>query len=173
MMFAGAGLCGVTLYFLLENIALTYTLACNVGIIISAAPVFTALFSLWFLKNEKLKVNFFTGFVIAMFGIFLINFNGSVVLKLNPIGDILAVPAAIVWAIYSILIRKTGEFGYNAIQTARRMFFYGILFMIPALFIFSFELGNERFTQPVNLFNILFLGLGASALCFVTWKVRG
>ena len=31
MFFAAAGLCGVTLYFLLENIALTYTFASNVG----------------------------------------------------------------------------------------------------------------------------------------------
>jgi len=170
MMFAGAGLCGVTLYFLLENIALTYTLASNVGVIISIAPFFTALFSHWFLDNEKLRANFFIGFVIAMIGIVLINFNGSMVLKLNPAGDLLAVFAAIVWAIYSILTRKISGFGYNAIQTTRRIFFYGILFMIPVLFVLPFEWGIERFTQPVNLFNILFLGLGASALCFVTWN---
>ena len=41
-LFAGAGLCGICLYFLLENLALTYTLASNVGVIISAAPFFTA-----------------------------------------------------------------------------------------------------------------------------------
>lgn len=36
--FAAAGLCGVTLYYLLENIALTYTNASNVEVIISMAP---------------------------------------------------------------------------------------------------------------------------------------
>lgn len=41
--FAAAGLCGITLYYLLENIALTYTLASNVGVIISIAPFFTAI----------------------------------------------------------------------------------------------------------------------------------
>ena len=35
--FAAAGLCGVCLYYLLENIALTYTMASNVGVIISVA----------------------------------------------------------------------------------------------------------------------------------------
>lgn len=40
--FAAAGLCGVTLYFLAENMALTYTTASNVGVIVSAAPLFTA-----------------------------------------------------------------------------------------------------------------------------------
>ena len=36
----GAGLCGVCLYYLLENIALTFTMASNVGVIISVAPFF-------------------------------------------------------------------------------------------------------------------------------------
>ena len=42
--------------------------------------------------------------------------------------------------------------------------------MIPALFLFDFKLELERFANPVYLFNIIFLGLGASALCFVTWN---
>ncbi len=171
VLFAGAGLCGVTLYFLLENIALTYTLASNVGVIISVAPFFTALFSHWFLENEKLKANFFIGFVVAMIGIILINFNGSMVLKLNPMGDLLAVLAAFVWAIYSVLTKKVSQLGYNTIQTTRRIFFYGVIFMLPALSVLPFEWGFERFLQPVHIFNILFLGLGASALCFVTWNM--
>ena len=42
--------------------------------------------------------------------------------------------------------------------------------MIPTLFLFDFKLGLERFANPINLFNLIFLGLGASALCFVTWN---
>ena len=44
LLFAAAGLCGVTLYFLMENFALTLTQAANVSIIISVAPFFTSLF---------------------------------------------------------------------------------------------------------------------------------
>jgi len=43
--------------------------------------------------------------------------------------------------------------------------------MIPVLLPFRFEWGLDRFAQPVNLLNILFLGFGASALCFVTWNL--
>lgn len=166
--FAAAGLCGVTLYYLLENIALTYTTASNVGVIISIAPFFTALFAYFFLHDEKPRSTFFMGFVVSMAGICLISFNGNTVLKLNPLGDLLAVLAAIVWAGYAVLSRKISSYGYNTIQTTRRIFTYGILFMLPALFPFEAEL--QRFSNPVNLFNILFLGLGASALCFVTWN---
>jgi len=167
--FAAAGLCGVCLYYLLENIALTYTMASNVGVIISVAPFFTALLSHLFLKEEKPKANFFLGFAVAMAGIFLISFNGSK-LELNPAGDLLALLAALVWACYSVLTKKISGYGYHTILTTRRVFCYGILFMIPALFLFDFRLEPARFANPVYLFNIIFLGLGASALCFVTWN---
>ncbi len=168
--FVFAGLCGVCLYYLLENIALTYTMASNVGVIISVAPFFTAILSHLFLKkDEKLRVNFFIGFVVAMAGIALISFNGTR-LQLSPAGDLLALLAAFLWTCYSILTRKISSFGFNTILTTRRVFFYGILFMVPALFLFDFKLGLSRFANMAYLLNILFLGLGASALCFVTWN---
>ncbi|MBD5515644.1 MAG: DMT family transporter [Lachnospiraceae bacterium] len=171
MTFVLAGLCGICLYYLLENIALTYTMASNVGVIISVAPFFTAILSRLFLKSEgKLRANFFIGFVVAMAGVALISFNGSE-MELNPVGDILAVLAAFVWACYSILTRKISSFGYPVIITTRRTFFYGILFMVPALFFFEFRIDPERFADMTYLLNILYLGLGASALCFVTWNL--
>lgn len=168
--FAVAGLCGICLYYLLENIALTYTLASNVGVIISVAPFFTAILAHLFMKSEeKLRVQFFAGFIVAMVGIVLISFNGQE-LEWNPMGDLLAIVAALVWAFYSILTRKISSFGYPVILTTRRTFFYGILFMIPTLLFFDFQLELSRFTDLTYLFNILYLGLGASALCFVTWN---
>lgn len=167
--FVAAGFCGICLYYLLENIALTYTMASNVGVIISVAPFFTAIISHLVTKEERLRVNFFAGFVVAMVGIALISFNGSK-LELNPMGDLLALLAALVWACYSILTRKIGSFGFNTILTTRRVFAYGIMFMIPALFLFDFNWDVTRFVKPAYLFNIIYLGLGASALCFVTWN---
>ena len=168
--FAAAGLSGVCLYYLLENIALTYTMASNVGVIISVAPFFTALLSHLFLKQEgKLRANFFIGFLAAMAGIGLISFNGAA-MELSPAGDLLALLAAFLWACYSILTRIISSFGYPTIPSTRRIFLYGILFMVPALFLFDFRFGPGRFVNPVYLLNILFLGLGASALCFVTWN---
>lgn len=168
--YAAAGLCGITLYYLLENIALTYTFASNVGVIVSVAPCFTAILAHLFLDGEKLRAQFFIGFAVAVVGIFLISFNGNSNLQLNPLGDILAVLAAMVWAAYSILIKKISGFHYNTIQSTRRIFAYGLVFMIPALFIFGLKPNINQLLQPINLFNILFLGLGASALCFVTWN---
>ena len=82
----------------------------------------------------------------------------------------LALLAAFLWACYSILTRIISGFGYPTIPATRRIFLYGILFMVPTLFLFNFRLEPGRFVNPVYLLNILFLGLGASALCFVTWN---
>ena len=142
LLFFLAGLCGVTFYFLLENIALTHTLASNVGVIISVAPFFTALLSRIVFRVE-----------------------------INPIGDLLAVGAAFVWACYSILTKKISTYGYKTVQTTRRIFFYGLLGILPILPFFKFELGLHRFLTPIYTANLLFLGLGASALCYVTWNV--
>ena len=167
--FAAAGLSGVTLYFLMENIALTYTLASNVGVIVSVAPFFTAIAAHIFLDGEKLKPPFFIGFLAALAGICFISFSGST-LKLDPIGDVLAVLAALDWAIYSILMKKIGALNYGTVPATRRTFFYGLIFMIPALVFFGFKPEAGALIKPVNLFNLLFLGLGASALCFASWN---
>ena len=42
--------------------------------------------------------------------------------------------------------------------------------MFPFLFLFNFHFGFERFLKPVNLLNILFLGILASAVCFAMWS---
>ena len=170
LVFAGAGLCGVCLYYLLENISLTYTLASNVGVILSVIPFFTAALSHLFLKEERPGAGFYLGFAVAMAGISLISFSGSQ-LKLNPVGDLLSLLVALIWACYVILTRKISAWGWPTVLTTRRTFFWGLLWMVPTLFFFDCRLGLERFADPVYLGNLIFLGFGASAVCFVTWNL--
>ncbi|MDD3409458.1 MAG: DMT family transporter [Eubacteriales bacterium] len=168
-LFAGAGLCGVTLYFLLENLALTYTYSANASVIVSTAPFFVAIASRLFLKEERLSRWFFAGFAVAMAGIVLVAFSGQQ-LHLNPLGDLLCVLAAISWACYSVFIRRIDQLGYDTLLTTRHVFAYGLLFLLPVMAIFGFAPPLDKLLQPVNLLNLLFLGLGASALCFVLWN---
>ena len=170
LIFAAAGFCGITMYFLMENIALLHTTASNAGVIVSLSPFFTGILSFYFSDDEKLDVSFFIGFVIALTGIGLISFNGMMNLNLNPIGDFLALLAAFFWSLYSILMKKVSKFGYSNLESTKRVFFYGLFFMIPAILISDFKWEFIRFADPVNLFNILFLGAGASALCFAAWN---
>lgn len=76
--FAGAGLFGIVLYFMLENTALTMTYASNVGIIVACAPFFVAVIVGIFFKNEKLEIilNFlFLGVGASALGFFLWNLS--------------------------------------------------------------------------------------------------
>ncbi|MDO5548409.1 MAG: DMT family transporter [Eubacteriales bacterium] len=170
LLFAGAGLCGVSAYYLLENVALTYTMASNVGVVLSAAPFFTAIvIHLFVREDERFHWNFLFGFLIALAGISLISFNGTQ-LQLNPLGDFLAVLAALGWAFYSLFLRRIGEYGFPTILVTRRIFRYGLLFLLPALPFFEVRLDVSRFAAPENFLNLIFLGFGASAICFVTWN---
>ena len=169
LILAAAGATGVFGYYLLENIALTYTMASNVGVIAAVAPFFVALLACVVLKAEQPYVRYFVGFVVAMVGICLISFNGQA-FSFNPLGDALAFVAAFVWAVYSILIKQISTWGYDVILTTRRIFFYGLVIMLPCAIPLGFEFDSSLLIQPLVVGNLLFLGLGASVLCFVTWN---
>ncbi len=167
--FAGAGLCGVTLYFLLENVALTFTSSANCSVILSTAPFFVALSIHWFFKGKVLSHWFYLGFLASMAGVALISFSGRA-LHLNPLGDFLCVLAAMSWAGYSVFVKKIDAHGYDTLLVTRRIFCYGLLFLLPCLPFLGFSPSLAALVKPVNLLNFLYLGLGASALCFVAWN---
>lgn len=169
--FVAAGLTGGCLYYLLENIALQYTTAANVGIIVASAPMFTALFAWKFGGEGKPSKRFFLGFLVAVCGIALISFHSLAEVTLDWRGDLLTVIAAAIWGIYSMLVKKIDSFGYNILQTTRRTFFYGLLFMIPAAMFMDFQWDLERLADPTYLGIFLYLGIGACALCFISWGI--
>lgn len=171
LFFAGAGLSGVMLHYLLENIALSYTSASNTGVLASVAPLFTAIFAFFFLKDEHLGPSFFMGFGCAIAGIVMITLSGGGEMQLSILGDLLALLSAAAWGGYAILTRRIGEWGLDPIIVTRHIFAYGLLFMLPALPWMGFSPDPAQFLVPMNLFNLLYLGLGASAACFVTWGI--
>ena len=48
-------------------------------------------------------------------------------------GDMLAFTAMISWGFYSAIIKKIGEWDYPTAAVTRRIYFYGMLFLIPVL----------------------------------------
>lgn len=171
LIFAGAGLFGIVLYFMLENTALTMTYASNVGIIVACAPFFVAVVVGWFFPSEKTGVKFYIGFVVAILGVAMISLNGQKNFALNPMGDGLAFLAMISWGFYSALIRKIGELNYPTIAVTRRIYFYGIIFLIPVLIQQKAIWKPDILLRPEIISNFLFLGLCASAMGFLLWNL--
>ena len=168
--FAAAGLTGIGLYFLMENYALVITQASNVGIIVSLAPFFTVLFAkLSRTRGEHLHRNYFLGLGISMTGMVLIGYNGMN-LGQNPLGDVCALGAAAVWGCYAVLTRNIVNGGHHILVATRRIFFYGLVTMLPVLAWLDYNPQWHLLATPRYLGNMLFLGLVASALCYVTWN---
>lgn len=168
--FIGAGLTGLTLYFMLENFALSYTFASNVGIIIAAAPMFTALLMWACRRTARPRWTFFAGFVIAIAGITLVSLSNGEAIGFGPLGDLLTLGAAFSWGAYGVLVEAVQPQGYTDLQATRKIFFWGLVFTIPFVFINHLDVSLARFAAPDMLFNVLYLGLGSSALCFVFWN---
>ncbi|MCL1820151.1 MAG: DMT family transporter [Oscillospiraceae bacterium] len=163
-----AGACGVTLYFLAENEALSFTTVSNTSLLVTAAPLFTGIFAaiLW---RQKLSAAFFAGFIVAMTGVVLILFQGGIP-KVYPKGDILALGGAVCWAVYTLTVKKTDGKNVNVLAATRRIFFYGNLLFIPMVFLLKTEFHLEILKDTRHLAQILFLSVIASALCYVTWN---
>lgn len=168
-MFLLSGITGGSLYFLTENSAVKISQVSNVGLIVATAPIITALLAHFFTKGEKINKNLIIGFLIAISGVFLVVFNGNFMLKLNPIGDLLALCAAASWSVYSIITKKFGS-KYNHLYLTRKIFFYALITMFPFLFSSEFNFNLNKLLDIKVLSNLLFLGVVASSLCYVAWN---
>jgi drug/metabolite transporter (DMT)-like permease len=113
-----------------------------------------------------MPLHFMAGSLLAFAGVWLVVENGNTLLPINPVGDMLALLAAYMWACYSLLLKPlTGR--YHPFFITRKVFFYGLLTILPW---FSYEpmvLSTALLLKPIVYWNLLFLGRIASLLCFV------
>lgn len=179
LLFVAAGATGVAAYFLMENVALVFATATAVGVIVAAAPLFTALLQAALGDRSALSARFFLGFAMAMGGLVIVGLGSeTAVAPLQPLdgasllGDLLALGAALVWAVYSLLVKRLADLGYETVASTKRTFLWGLVFIVPATLLFGGTApAAASFAAPVNWANLLFLGAVASAACFVTWGV--
>lgn len=164
-----AGVCGGSLYFIAENNALEITLASNVSLILCTTPILTAFLSHLTDRKERLKKRLFYGSGMALIGVALVVFNGNFILKVSPLGDLLTVAAALMWACYGIILKKLDQ-RYSVLFITRKVFFYGIITMLPVLAFSPSQLHISTLDQPIVIANLVFLGLIASMLCYIMWN---
>ena len=173
---AAMGIAGCSLYFLLANTALDMTQSSNVALLTCTSPIFIVLISWIFLKNsEKTNRYFWHGSILALAGIALVVFNGATALQINPVGDGLSLLAALSWAVYTIFVRRMSE-RYSALFITRKVFFYGVLTVIPLFLITPLNYEPEyslleTLSKPVVWSNLLYLGIISSLMCFFLWSV--
>lgn len=179
LVFLMLGITGGSFYFLTENMALAYTQASNVSFLVCSAPLFTALFTLIYkrfgkgrfadsLEDIRLGWPLAGGTVLALVGMALVVFDGAQ-LHLSARGDLLAIGAALCWAVYSLYMgQMTREYG--AVTATRKVFFYGLVTILPFLGGLGESFSGAVLGQTVVWSNLLFLGLVASLVCFIAWN---
>ena len=163
-----AGLTGGTLYFIAENTAIGISQASNVALLVCTTPIFTALLTHFFYK-EPLRKNMMIGSFIALIGVGLVVFSGSVILKINPLGDFLSIMASLMWAVYCLILKPLGN-RYPTIFITRKVFLYSILSLLVYFLFDPLCMQADVLLQPVVMYNLLFLGIVASMLCFIAWN---
>ena len=169
LLMALLGLTGGSLYFLTENNAMNYTTTTNTSLIVSLCPLIATPLIGYFYKSERVSNRQLAGSLMAAVGVVLVVLNGHFVLHLSPIGDLLAFSAALCWAFYSLLMVSANQH-YDTVFITRKVFFYGLVFMIP-YYIWCPGLGVHQLVQhPSLIWHLLFLGCVASMLCFLAWN---
>lgn len=164
------GISGGSLYFLLENTALVYTQASNVAIIIAATPLLTMLTVNLLDRGKGASKRLYGYSLMSLAGVALVILNGNFVLKLNPIGDLLTFGAVVTWVIYSIIIAKVQE-RYSSWMITRKIFFYGVVTLLPYFLIEPWDVTWEMMSRPMVWGNIAYLGVLASLGCYMTWNI--
>ena len=170
LIFFLAGLMGVTLYYMMETIALTKTSASNVGILVSLAPISTAIMALIWLKSERFYTSYIFGFIIAFIGVYLVITNGTQLEGFSAEGDTIAILGTFAWASYSLLLKRIDTKNYHIITYTKKILLYGLLSLLPFAYFQGFSVSLSDFTFLNISLLFLFLGIGASALCFILWN---
>ena len=163
-----SGLTGGTLYFIAENNALGISQASNVALLVCTTPIFTALLAHWVFK-DPLRKNMLIGSLIALLGVGLVVFSGSVILQINPLGDFLSIVASVMWAFYCLVLKPLGN-RYSTAFITRKVFLYSILSLLVYFLFEPLQVKPDILFHPVVALNLLFLGIVASMLCFIAWN---
>lgn len=168
LLFAAAGLTGAFGYYLAENTALQYADASFVSVAVSTAPLFTAALGFVVLKEEGFGPRFVVGFVIAISGIALISFQEGPA-HVSALGVVLCLVGAMTWAVYSLIVKRLSNLGYETVAVTKRTFAWGLVFMLISRLSIGGAFPFEALVNPTVIGNLTFLGVLASAGCFVTW----
>lgn len=164
------GITGGSLYFLSENESMNFTTTTNTSLIVCSCPLFaTLLVRLVYRHSARINVVQILGSLLAFLGMIIVVLNGRFVLHLSPMGDALAFTACMCWAVYSLLMKSVSD-DYSAAFITRKVFFYGVLTILPYYLFVPALPPMEVFEQPQVIGNLLFLGCLASMICFLTWN---
>lgn len=170
LLFVVCGIAGGSAYFIAENTALELTLISDVAVLVSIAPLTTALMGAIFYRDERITLMTGVGMVIAFVGSVMLALKDGLVWGDSVLGDVLAMLAALVWAFYSMALKRLNR-TYSTLFITRKLFFYGVLSALPLLLLEDTQVSVATLRQPAVWGNLLYLGLICSMAAYFIWGI--
>ncbi len=159
-----AALTGVTLTYVLENIALKFTTAGNSALFIAASPLVTMACAVMFLKERltwRMGVGSFFAFasMVALVGA---SFGET------GVGDVLMALNTLVGAVYAMASKKLAD-RMSPLSALTVTFAIGMLALLPCAGVEALVTRAPWHMTPTVVGALLFLGLGSSCLAYWLW----
>jgi drug/metabolite transporter (DMT)-like permease len=170
--FFWVSLAGVALFNTFAYIGGQYTTAINLALIgTTSSPVMAVIMAHFFLK-EYIGWKKIAGMILCILGVLFILSKGKIenILSFHfDKGDLWMLAAAFCFAVYNTMVKKRPA-------SISPITFLFVSFSIGTLMLLPFYLWETNHTAPVkwNLYLIsviLYLGLGASVICFMIWNI--
>ena len=161
-----SGLMGITLYAVLQNIAMQWTSASSATLIIASYPAITLLLESLIYK-VKMNVFKIIGILIAIVGVVILSYVKADTRQQGELlGVVLLLVAGIAWAFYNFLTKKVVN-RYPSISLLFYQTLFGAIFMAPLAL---FERGDWAAPTALTFSMMLFLGLFCSVLAFLLYN---
>ncbi|HRG66759.1 MAG TPA: DMT family transporter [Saprospiraceae bacterium] len=164
-------LTGISLFNTFVYIGAHYTSAINLALIgTTSSPIMSIIFARIFLK-EKIGWMKLAGLILCVTGVLFLlskgDFHNLLHLKFSE-GDLWVLLAAFCFAIYNTMVKKKPA----AISPINFLF---VIFSFGTLMVFPFFVWETNHSPAVEwkgslVLSILYLGLGASVICFLIWN---
>lgn len=162
---------GVSMFNTFVYIAGHYSTAINMAILgTCTSPIISVILARIFLR-ERVPALRIIGMLVCISGILILlskgNFQNLVSFKFTK-GDWWILAAALTFAIYNTSVRKKPA-AMHPVNFLFVIFLLGTMILLP---FYLFELKNEGgfAFNGFNLSAILYLGIGASVICFLIWN---
>ena len=148
--------------------ALLYTTASSAWILLYTTPFFHALGAHFFLTGDRLSWNKAAGLTLSFAGILiLLSAHLGLPSNLQITGDLLAISAALLWALSTVYIKRRLVTAVSPYHTL----FYQILFSIPILFLFSFAFRETpiHHVDWLILISVAYQGILVAFISYLGW----
>ncbi|MDQ1335744.1 MAG: family transporter [Thermodesulfobacteriota bacterium] len=148
--------------------SLIYTTVSSAWILLYTTPFFHAAGAHYFLTGDRITLQKAIGLVLAFFGIILLLSKHLGLPSLTGLlGDMLALAAAVLWAMTTIYIKRrlVGKVSHH------HTLFYQTVFSIPILFLLSALFGETpvHYVDALIISSVLFQGIVIAFVSYLVW----